>query len=234
MLLALDIDGTITDKHERIPFESIDYIRRIGNKGIKIVLVSGNAICVLIGLKIYFKIGDILIGENGGVVTINDVIKIYGRDALLIKAKEEVAKNFKKYIVESWQNKYRHSDFAFKIIKKGMSREEITNMIKEFVRKKYDDTFEVVDSGVAIHMHKYGINKGFAIKEVIKELNLTNEKIVAIGDGDTDIPLFKVASVGIAVGNASKSLKKVATYITKNSFYKGFLEASKMIINGLI
>ncbi|RLG69775.1 MAG: phosphoglycolate phosphatase, partial [Candidatus Iainarchaeum archaeon] len=49
--VALDIDGTITRPDGTIPPESWGAIRELEENGIKVILVSGNAICVLLGLR---------------------------------------------------------------------------------------------------------------------------------------------------------------------------------------
>jgi hypothetical protein len=45
-----------------------------------------------------------------------------------------------------------------------------------------------------------GINKGSALKELLRLLNLTLDDVVAIGDNNNDLPMLEIAGVGAAVG----------------------------------
>ena len=45
-------------------------------------------------------------------------------------------------------------------------------------------------------------------------MNIDKKKTIAIGDYDNDIPMLRLAGLGIAVSNASENAKKVADLIT--------------------
>ncbi len=57
-----------------------------------------------------------------------------------------------------------------------------------------------------------------------------NYKFVAIGDSENDLPMFKVADMSIAMGNAIEKVKKQATFITKPFDKDGLLYAFKEIL----
>ena len=52
-----------------------------------------------------------------------------------------------------------------------------------------------------------------AIEHAIKILHVHPEEIVAVGDGENDIPMILAAGMGVAMGNAAEGLKSVADYI---------------------
>ncbi|VEU76354.1 Cof-type HAD-IIB family hydrolase [Mycoplasmopsis columboralis] len=54
-------------------------------------------------------------------------------------------------------------------------------------------------------------NKGKALSMLIRYYDVKVENTIAIGDGFNDVPMFKVANVSVAMGNASKDVKKYAT-----------------------
>jgi len=56
---------------------------------------------------------------------------------------------------------------------------------------------------------------------------------VAIGDSETDVPLFKVVKNNIAVSNSTKNLKKLAKIITTKKSGEGVLEGLDMITSDL-
>lgn len=57
------------------------------------------------------------------------------------------------------------------------------------------------------------VNKGTALERLMKMLNLKPEEVIAIGDNINDIPMIKVAGLGVSIGNGADNLKKVADVI---------------------
>ena len=58
------------------------------------------------------------------------------------------------------------------------------------------------------------ISKSHTLKYIERVLNVSNEATVAFGDGESDAKMIKEAGLGIAMGNANKSCKLAADYIT--------------------
>lgn len=76
------------------------------------------------------------------------------------------------------------------------------------------------------------INKNRALNYLSQYLNITSDKILAIGDNVNDIEMIKNSGIGIAVSDAYDELKEVADYITKKSVADGaFSEAINTYIN---
>ncbi len=70
-------------------------------------------------------------------------------------------------------------------------------------------------------------SKGIALKKLAEHLNIPMCKTVAIGNDNNDLSMIQVARVGVAVGNATDELKKVANFITNSNDEDGvakFLE----------
>ena len=60
---------------------------------------------------------------------------------------------------------------------------------------------------------------------MLYKLKIEPNDCIAIGDSETDIPLFEMCGYSIAVQNASEIVKKTAIHITKFSRGKGAKEA---------
>lgn len=58
-----------------------------------------------------------------------------------------------------------------------------------------------------------GVNKGSALQEMIALCNLSHQKCYAVGDNMNDAELLEAATVGVAVNNASESLKQRADVV---------------------
>ena len=65
------------------------------------------------------------------------------------------------------------------------------------------------------------------MKKLAEHLNIPMCNTVAIGNDNNDLSMIQVARVGVAVGNATDELKKVANFITNSNDEDGvakFLE----------
>lgn len=58
-----------------------------------------------------------------------------------------------------------------------------------------------------------GIDKGRTLLRLLEHLHLTPAYLVACGDQDNDIPMLRVAGIGVAMGNAAENVKAAADYI---------------------
>lgn len=226
--IAIDIDGTLTEENGTIMLEAIETIRKLKRKyDVKVVLASGNAYPVLMGLARYVGGIDLVIAENGGVVGKREQIKLIGKPEIGLKAREIVKEKLGHMLYESWQNSFRFIDFAFKL-RKGYRWEEAFNRAKELIGKKVPEA-TVVFSRVAIHVKDKSVNKGVGLKAAAEILKIKEENFMAIGDSDVDVEMLMEAGIGVAVANASPKALMHADIITNHPRGKGFIE----IINRL-
>lgn len=65
------------------------------------------------------------------------------------------------------------------------------------------------------------VNKGIMLDKVAKYYGIKREEIIAMGDGENDIPMIEYAGIGIAMGNALQSVKDAADFITTTNVENG-------------
>ena len=70
-----------------------------------------------------------------------------------------------------------------------------------------------------------GENKAKAMELILKNLGLSREDSIAIGDSANDLDMIRFAGTGIAMGNACAGLKAEATFITGDCGKGGVAEA---------
>ena len=58
--------------------------------------------------------------------------------------------------------------------------------------------------------------KGEGIKAMLKYLKISEEEVMAFGDGGNDIEMLQAVKYGIAMGNAGENVKEAALYVTKD------------------
>lgn len=66
--------------------------------------------------------------------------------------------------------------------------------------------------------------KQVAVAHLMSYLKVTSDKIVAVGDSENDIPMLLAAGIGVAMGNASDSLKSIAEYVAPSVFDHGVVD----------
>ncbi len=66
-----------------------------------------------------------------------------------------------------------------------------------------------------------GVSKGNALKEVCKIFNIDNSEVIAIGDNENDISMFKFAGLAVAMENGNEKAKKSADYVTDSNDNNG-------------
>ena len=60
-------------------------------------------------------------------------------------------------------------------------------------------------------------------------LNADLENTIALGDSETDVPLFRIVKNNIAVNNSIPELKEIAKIVTTKNWGEGVLEGLSMI-----
>jgi Cof subfamily protein (haloacid dehalogenase superfamily) len=78
-----------------------------------------------------------------------------------------------------------------------------------------------------------GSDKGRALRLVAKHLNVPGEEILAMGDAQPDVDMFRVAGTGVAMGNAPDDVKEQADAVAPSNAEDGVAWAiRKFVLNG--
>lgn len=87
--------------------------------------------------------------------------------------------------------------------------------IYKLLQSEFDEKFDVTCSAaVLVEISPKGDDKGTALKYIANYFNIDLSDTVAIGDNLNDLSMIRIASVGVAVGNAVEELKSVADYVS--------------------
>ncbi len=79
------------------------------------------------------------------------------------------------------------------------------------------------ETGIDIIPRGGGKSKG--IQLFMDNAGITRDEIMAFGDGENDIDMLKFAGIGVAMGNASDTVKANADYVTDSVDQDGILHA---------
>lgn len=75
-----------------------------------------------------------------------------------------------------------------------------------------------------------GCSKAVALRDLCAKLDVAQDEVVALGDGENDVDMLRWAGTGIAMGNAVQKAKDAADYVTKRNDENGFAVAVGKIL----
>jgi len=226
-IFAVDIDGTITlNGWGTIHLGALKKLRALKDEGHEIILVTGRSSVEGYLLSVFGGLTNIAVGENGGCITYGDVMrhKVIGNKAECIQALAFLQNRVNVQI----QEKPVFPRMAEVVLERTFEIDK--------AQKILDDeglSVSLFDSGYAYHINSNGVDKATGFIEALKILNADVKDAVAIGDSETDIPLFKIVPNNIAVNNSIKDLKKIARIVTTKDSGEGVLEGLDMISSEL-
>lgn len=82
-----------------------------------------------------------------------------------------------------------------------------------------------------LEINSKNVNKGVALKEICKILNISTSEVIAFGDGGNDIEMLKVAGLGVAMANAPEEIKNLADEITLSNNEDGVVHTLNKYFN---
>ena len=94
--------------------------------------------------------------------------------------------------------------------------------IYDYINKNFNDLDCIImqDSfadGKWLEILPKGTSKYNSINELANYLNISNDEIMAFGDGLNDIEMIEKCGIGVALANALSEVKSKANYITKKT-----------------
>ncbi|HJU09637.1 MAG TPA: HAD family hydrolase [Candidatus Binataceae bacterium] len=80
-----------------------------------------------------------------------------------------------------------------------------------------------------------GADKGAALSVACADMGISTTEVVAFGDAEADIEMFRVAGASVAMGQASPHLKSIATAVTLSNDEDGVAVAvEKLLETGMV
>lgn len=248
--IFLDFDGTLyTHTNESLPKSAAYAIKEARKNGIKVFICTGRSEVELTwfdlgGLEFdgyIFNNGQVVIDTTGNVIYSNPIkgelkkalvdLFIEKRLPVMICDNHDVYINTVNEHIKKVQadvgselpeiKDYTGEDFVMAAV--YFTSEEDKEML--FKLDKYAE-ITYWHQG-AVDIVPKGASKSSGIDETIKILNIKIEETMAIGDGNNDIEMLKHCGIGVAMGNSSEDVKKVADYITDDVDHDGLYNAFK-------
>lgn len=243
MIIFFDIDGTlISEPRGRLSQSTIKAIQAAREKGHICMINTGRSLA-LVGENI---LGDvtfdgILLGcgtmivyrgetrmhqtfskqEAGDII---EGLRRHGIDAVLegseinYRDSEEriVTEVFRKYIHQFDDLHYGSFEEAPGHFDKFYCYVDRPEKMTEF-RREFGDRLDFVDRKKGyFEVTPKGFSKASGMRYIAQDLGISMTETVAIGDSSNDIPMLTCAGIGIAMGNSTEDVIRVADYVTSS------------------
>lgn len=225
--VATDIDGTLTDGRQLLTSQALKCIREVESMGICVILASGHHLCGMESLARYLGASGPLIAENGGVVKNVNSNKVY-----VLGDRSKVERAFSILKEEIKNLKFGRSTSAgYKQVEMEFERNVGIKEFQKILGGHEIEEVEVIDTGFAIHLKDASVDKGKGLRKAAEILGMDARNIAAVGDSQSDVAMFKVCGLSIALANAPEEVKRAANIVTSREYGEGFEEATEIVRN---
>ena len=226
-VVAVDIDGTLTDNNKRLNTDAVLALRRLEAAGIPVILATGNVRAITYGLWRFLQLSGPICCENGGVLwhpqwpeTVMRAKGEEAREAALWLAEE--IPGLDSQGIES--NAWRESEWC-------LFPSEDLQLIKEKISQSRWSHLKVIRTGFAIHLMSPDLSKGKGIEFILDRMNLSPQDLLCVGDAPNDLSMFELANWSIAVGGSFQEIKNAADVISPHPHGDTFQPLVDAILN---
>lgn len=247
-MIVVDLDGTILNDNSKVSEKTKEYLKQLKNKGYIITIATGriynSALCATDGADF----ANYIISDTGTCVydtsneepifknfidneTAKKFFNYYDENCRYIdicdkntiyKYSDEIEKNSyikitkdKNYIFDNCKE-ISHVTISMK------NNEDVINLYNELLKEFSELDIIIMQNSFSnrkwVEIMPKDCSKYNRIKALANYLNISNEEIIAFGDGLNDIEMLEKCGYGVALQNSLPEVKEVAYDITSYDY----------------
>jgi phosphoglycolate phosphatase len=216
-VFAVDIDGTLTENGGgMVHLGALAKLRYLEKMGYNVIYVTGRSSVEAYVLAVFGGTTKIAIGENGGVVTIAPQDhRVLGNKGKCMQGYEVLKKAISSVKVKP----------VFPRMSEVVLLRTFDLKLGQRLLDEYHLPLYLSDSKYAFHINEKGIDKAYGLKEALNMLEVEPNQVVAIGDSETDIPMYDICGYSIALDHAEENVKARADHVVTGKEGAGLVEA---------
>lgn len=252
-IIFCDMDGTLLTSANKLPIGFDGMIAELKRRNIIFAPASGRQFFSLIRSFEDYRDDFLFIAENGTFVSYHgeeifscplevesaekvlaasegfeNIMRVYcgKKDAYILRTQDKpeyTAELFKYYTHSIFVDSFDEvDDEPLKIAffdPTGKAKQNVYDKLAQF----YDTLQVVPSSNNWVDVMSPNINKGEAVKNIQRALNIQPEECAAFGDYINDVEMLQVVGYGFAMGNAHPDVKAIAKYTVPNNNLGGVL-----------
>lgn len=199
LAIATDYDGTLAS-HGKVEPETIEALRRLAATGRKLILVTGRRVDDLIRVFPEVAIFDRVVAENGPLV-----YQPHSRETRLL------AKPPPSAFVEELQRRGVQPLTAGQVFVATEQPHE--HVVLDVIHEMGLDLQVILNKG-SVMVLPVSVDKATGLRAALKEMAISAQEVVGIGDAENDESFLAMCGFGVAVANALELLKASADRVT--------------------
>lgn len=242
-LIALDIDGTLTNQPDQVSERNIAAVRRAEAAGISVILATGRALtatraiwrnidlhgpCILYGgamivdidservLKMHELSPDVIREVLEYSVQQGVHAQIYVDDTVIYEKKSSLAEIYvgRHHLNHTIDPDIRKKDWHRVPKVLCLCDSERQDELFSSYRRRFQDIAQVSRSNPGyIEINSLGVTKGSALEEVSQLLGIPQRQVAAAGDNYLDLEMIEWAGIGACVADGAKDVLSKADMI---------------------
>ena len=218
---AVDIDGTVTENGGGIlHLPAVLELRILERMGFRVIFVTGRSSFEAYSLAVFTGTTKVAVSENGGVVTKSpEEHLVLGDKRICVEGYNVLRKH-----IEGVKNKP-----VFMRMSEVVLCRNFDIVLAQRIFNEHKLPLYLSDSKYAYHINQVGVDKFKGLNEALRILGLEAEDSVAIGDSETDIPLFRSCGYSICLGHAEENVKRNAKQVTSARHGEGLVQAIQFL-----
>ena len=191
-------------------------LRYLERLGYNVIYVTGRSSIEAYVLAVFGGTTRIAVGENGGAITVAP------QEHRMLASKEKCTEGYEilKKRIDGVQMKPVFPRMTEVVLLRTFDLQEGQKILDEHGLSLY-----LSDSKYAFHINEKGIDKAHGLREALKMLKAEPEDVVAIGDSETDVPMFNICGYSVALGHAEEGVRKNVDHVVIGREGAGLAEA---------
>jgi Cof subfamily protein (haloacid dehalogenase superfamily) len=242
-LVSLDLDLTLLDAHHRISPRNLAAVKAVSALGAKVMITSGRMYCTTEAYAEEMGLDTPTIAYNGAYIKREHTGEVLLHETVDVATAQELAAfcaerglNLNYYLddklyiakLNPWAELYSQrtgaplhpvgdlSVFADRAPTKVLivaDPARIRELEAELAPRFAGRAYVTISNIEYLEFMPPGVDKGKGLARVAAYYGIAQEKVVAFGDADNDIPAIAWAGLGVAMENAKPAAKSAANRI---------------------
>jgi len=240
-LIALDIDGTLTDHHSlgHVNDKAKDAIKQAQDAGIHVVIATGRALSTTLPIAQEAGINEWVISSNGAILAnidghIHETVTFNAQEAIqlldeelpdAVFALEDQHSDFHSthwfsagalcaHIEVTPLEEFAHKPAVRLVVRSDSMKDEGFGPLMR--KHGFHTTIFGVDQVAWVDIGPTGVTKAFMLEQLAKQLNISQNHVMAIGDSQNDLEMLQWAGKGVAMGAAKEHIVAAANEVTSH------------------
>jgi hydroxymethylpyrimidine pyrophosphatase-like HAD family hydrolase len=213
--LATDYDGTLA-WHSMVEYSTCTALQKFKDSGRKLILVTGRELHELYSIFSSARIFDRIVAENGGLLVhpATNHTQVLGPEPPQL-------------FVDRLREQGVHP------LSVGHTIVATQETYSSVVQDAIDDLkleWQIIPNKGALMVLPRNVDKASGLKVALRELSLSPDEVVAVGDAENDHAFLSICGWSVAVSNALESLKARADIVTQGSRGAGVEELINAVL----